>query len=85
MTACETVDKRLQLAAEQAGQIEATKQLPDYPADCRRRERSGVREGEPLDVALIRTDNALGRANAKLTRCASWYDSIKTGFAGNGR
>lgn len=74
LTACATVDGRLEAAAGKAGQTEAGRELPGYPDDCRKRERSGVRQGEPLDVALIRTDQALGRANARTTRCAGWYD-----------
>ncbi|WP_415715975.1 hypothetical protein [Roseibium sp.] len=84
LTACATVDDRLQSAAIQTAKVEAEKTLPDYPADCRRKARSGIRAGEPLDVALIRTDQALGRANARVQRCASWYDEIKYGFARSG-
>jgi hypothetical protein len=84
LTACATVDDRLRDAATQAGQAEASKELPGYPDDCRRKETSGVRVGEPLDVALIRTDQALGRANARVRRCGQWNDEIKTGFAGRG-
>ena len=82
LTACATVDDRLTAAATREGEVKATRQLPSYPSDCRKRERSGVHEGEPLDVALIRTDQALGRANARVARCAHWYDDIKTGFGG---
>ncbi len=80
LTACGHVDERLQAAATTVGQIEATRYLPDYPLDCRQQERSGVRIGEPLDAALIRTDQALGRANARVRRCHQWYDEIKSGF-----
>jgi hypothetical protein len=85
LTACGTVDERLQVAAATQGETEATKELPPYPTDCRLRERSGVRIGEPLDVALLRTDQALGRANARVRRCGQWYAKIKTGFAGEER
>lgn len=84
LTACATVDDRLQSAAIQVGHNEASKTLPDYPNDCRQKERSGVRAGEPLDVALIRTDQALGRANARVQRCAAWYDENKNGFVRGG-
>ena len=83
LTACETVDGRLRQAAEETGRQEAQKALPDYPADCRRQERSGVRQGESLDTALIRTDQALGQANARVHRCAGWYDTIQSGFSGD--
>lgn len=80
LTACATVEERLEVAAKQMGQTNASRHLPDYPRDCRGKEKSGVRVGEPLDVALIRTDRALGRANARLQRCGQWYDEIKSGF-----
>ncbi len=53
---------------------------PNLPDDCRKQERSGVRMGEPLDTALIRTDRALGRANARVKRCADWHDQVGTGI-----
>ncbi len=33
-------------------------------------------------MALIRTDQALGRANARVMRCGRWNDEIKQGYAG---
>jgi len=72
----------LRTAAALSAQVAVTKELPGYPEDCRRKEASGVRVGEPLDVALIRTDQALGRANARVVRCRRWYDEIKQGYAG---
>ena len=74
--------RRLQSAAALSAQVEAAKELPGCPEDCRRKEASGVRIGEPLDVALLRTDQALGRANARVMRCGQWYDEIKIGYAG---
>jgi hypothetical protein len=29
-------------------------------------------------VALIKTDQALGRANARVARCAAWHDKYRT-------
>lgn len=81
LSACATADDGRYRSAEQNGRLEASRYLPDYPQDCRRTERSGVRSGEPLDVALLRTDRALGRANARLERCGKWFDGIKTGYA----
>ena len=80
LTACATVDQTVSDAARASGELEATKSLPEYPADCRRVERSGVRNGERLDTALIRTDQALGRQNARVRRCADWYDGIRDEF-----
>lgn len=80
LSACATADDRLSRSASQTGRLEASRLLPAYPGDCRKRERSGVRIGEPLDVALLRTDQALGRANARLHRCGAWYDDVKNGY-----
>lgn len=57
------------------------RQLPPMPDDCSRWERSGVSEGERLDAALLRTDAALGRANARARRCAAWYDEYRKALA----
>jgi hypothetical protein len=81
LSACATADSRLQQAGQKTGLLAASAFLPDYPVDCRKRETSGVRAGEPLDLALIRTDQALGRANARVTRCSRWYDTIKSEFS----
>jgi hypothetical protein len=50
--------------------------LPDLPADCRRQSRSGVQAGDRLDVAVLKTDAALDRQNARTLRCAEWYDQL---------
>lgn len=84
LTACQTADGRLAAAGrtqadarlvEQA--LEAGRDLPPLPADCRKAERSGVRDGDRLDVALVKTDQALGRANARVRRCAAWHDGLR--------
>ena len=59
---------------------EASK-LPERPADCRRRERSGVAQGDRLDVAWLKAERALGRANARIDRCAAWDDDFRKGLA----
>lgn len=75
LAGCSTAEQRALDAARRQGELNA-QLFPPYPDDCRKRERSGVRMGERLDVALIRTDQALGRANARISRCAAWYDGI---------
>ena len=82
LTGCATANKQALEAGRQNGELEASKQLPDYPDDCRKTSRSGVRSGERLDVALLRTDQALSRQNARTKRCAAWYDELKEGTAG---
>lgn len=53
--------------------------LPDQPADCPKPETAMIKSGERLDVALVKTDAALDRANAKAKACSDWYASIKKG------
>lgn len=55
--------------------IAAGRQTAALPADCRLRERSGVQAGDRLDIALVKTDRALGRANDRVARCAAWHDA----------
>lgn len=55
--------------------------LPELPGDCRRHERAGAGDGDRVDRALIKYDAALGRANARVDRCAGWHDQIRAGRA----
>lgn len=73
--------KRAQAAAEatRAAITEAAK-VPDKPEDCRINERSGVKLGDRLDVALLKTDRALGRANARIDRCWAWDQDYRKGL-----
>lgn len=57
--------------------LETNRQLPTYPADCRRWQPSGVQEGDRLDAALLKTDQALTQANLRVRRCAEWYDGLR--------
>ncbi|KZM49889.1 hypothetical protein OA90_13500 [Labrenzia sp. OB1] len=66
------------------GEAAAKTAPPDLPSDCRKRERSGVYLGDPLDLALIKTDQALGRANSRIARCADWHDTYRQQFGGRG-
>ena len=76
--ACATTEEQALEAATDAGELAAGNTLPDYPEDCRRISRSGVRAEDRLDVALISTDQALGKQNARTQRCAAWYDKIRS-------
>ena len=71
---------RIRAAGEAIGQARAQQALPDMPGDCRAQERSGVRAGDRLDVALLKTDAALARQNARGARCAEWYEDLKSGI-----
>jgi len=81
LTACAGIDERLDAAAEAEGQLEATRTLPELPAYCREHTRSGVRRGDRLDTALLRTDAALHAEHRRTDACAEWYDGLREGFA----
>lgn len=55
----------------------AALEIPEYPSICRETVASDVKEGDRLDVALLKTDAALGTANNKLVSCGAWYDNIR--------
>lgn len=78
--ACDQSSDRIAAAAQRKARAEVFS-LPLYPGDCRRFERSGVRMGEDMRTALLRTDQALARANARIVRCSEWYDGISEGGA----
>lgn len=83
LSACQTDRDRAVSAGARLGEAAAQSAPdPDLPSDCRKRERSGVHLGEPLDLALIKTDRALGQANARVVRCAGWHDRYRSQVAG---
>lgn len=71
-----------QAVAQAEAERIASRQIPDLPTDCRASERSGVAAGDRLDAALLKTDAALGRANARVGRCAAWHDAYRRGIGG---
>ncbi|OAB57598.1 hypothetical protein AY599_18235 [Leptolyngbya valderiana BDU 20041] len=86
LSACATGDPqaRLDMAARQQADaslaVAAARRaarIPEWPADCRRHERTGVEPGDRLDVAALKGDQAVGRGNARIDRCAAWYDDLK--------
>lgn len=81
LSGCDTAKARLEAIGAAQGKQNAERILPALPDDCRRYERSGVRKGERLDVALLRADQAIGRGNARVQRCANWYDDMRAGYA----
>jgi hypothetical protein len=81
LTACSGTNDRLNAASEAKGQLEATRALPELPAYCREQTRSGVRHGDRLDTALLRTDAALHAEHRRTSACAEWYDGLREGFS----
>jgi len=65
---------RTDSAATTIGEIRASNVWPEYPADCRRKERAVVPNGDRLDVAVRAYDAALTRQHARTDRCAACYD-----------
>ncbi|MER8990432.1 hypothetical protein [Mesorhizobium sp. M0678] len=57
--------------------VTEARRMPDYPPECRRHHRSGVKLGDKLGVANKKADIALGNANAQTDACAGWYDERK--------
>lgn len=53
---------------------EAARRGPQWPAACKRRVRSGVKLGDRLDHATLKTDFALGQANELLVWCGNWFE-----------
>lgn len=57
--------------------VTEARRMPDYPPECRRHHRSGVKLGDKLGVANKKADIALGNANSQIDACAGWYDGTK--------
>lgn len=81
LTGCAGIDGRLGRASTSQGELEATQNLPELPAECRRLIRSGVRPNDRLDTALLRTDAALSQQHSLTRNCAAWYDELREEFS----
>lgn len=80
LSACAGTEARLDAAAEAQGQLEAAREIPEWPERCRQIIRSGVRTGDRLDVAVLKTDAALVRQQELARVCARWYDDLRRGL-----
>jgi len=60
----------------QVTQEAAKAPLPALPGDCTGQERTGVVDADGADVALVKSDRAVGRANERVTRCAEFYKDV---------
>jgi hypothetical protein len=75
--------QRLTAAATTQGKAQAGVVLPDWPDDCRKTEaHASVTEGAEVRSILIRERAQLDKQNARTGRCSSFYDTLKTNFAG---
>lgn len=83
LAACGQTDlERVDAAAQAVGKARAADLWPDLPADCRRTSRSGIEQGDRLDIAVLKADEALARQNGRTLRCADWYDQQSADAAG---
>lgn len=78
--ACDQIEARLDAVGADRGVRSAERTLPVLPDDCDVLSRAGVREGDRLDVALLKFDRALSRQNARTARCAEWYEQLRAGL-----
>lgn len=83
-SACVTDEQRINRAAAAraegalVGQALAVgADLPELPGDCRAHERAGVTAADRWDTALVKYDRAVERGNARIDRCADWYDALE--------
>jgi hypothetical protein len=81
LAGCTTTSQRIGDAAatevnagQVAGALAATRDMPSMPAYCHQKSLSGVEDGDRLDVALVKTDAALTRANDRSRFCWQWYE-----------
>lgn len=90
LTSCGTSKARINAAAVAKAQAEediktqelieqakALRQLPDAPAVCGIRVKTGVVAGDRLDVIALKQDAALTKANDRIVNCAAFWTKIK--------
>ena len=65
---------------DEAISIGATSEpIPPAPPQCSGPVRAGVSPDDRADVALVRQDAALTRANSTLAACAAFYEGVRNG------
>lgn len=80
VSGCSLTD-RLDKAATTTGKIQASINLPSLPIDCRKQEpHFAISDGMEARTVIVGERSALNRSNARVTRCASLYDSIRSNF-----
>lgn len=82
LAAAEQAKAQLGAIDEAATLGAASEPLPPQPPDCRQKVGSGVRGEDRVDVALVKQDRALGRANALLAACAQFYEGVRASRGG---
>lgn len=71
----------VKLAAVDTGKTQAGVTMPDLPGDCRKQEpHAPLTIGMESRVAIRAERRATDRANARVGRCAAFYDDTKAGL-----
>ena len=77
-------NRSLKLAAIDTGKAQAGVTLPPLPDDCRKQEpHAPLYVGAEALVALKQERRATARANARVDRCAGFWDATKAGLEGS--
>ena len=77
LTGCTSDHAKLAKAADKIGQSRARVSLPDWPLDCRKLEaHAELALNQDAIVALKREREALNYENARVARCAKFYDKL---------
>lgn len=87
LTGCETDRQTIARAEHAKAENEAVAQaaeilarqndLPPWPPECTEKEKAGVSRKDKADIAIVKYDQALTRANEKPVRCAGWYETVR--------
>lgn len=81
ISAFSCADAAMRQAAGTKGRVAAGVVMPDLPQDCRRKEPYAARSlGSEARTVIRRADDALDRANSRVTRCAAFWDTTKAGL-----
>ena len=76
-----TTSQELARASAAQGRITAGVHLPALPADCRVKEpHAPMKVGDEARAVLKRERGQLDKANARVGRCAGFYDTTRKAF-----
>lgn len=83
---CTTTEGRLVAASTASGTVAAGVSLPDFPADCREKmPRVVPKDGEKWRWVQKRWEIVADGEDARVARCATFYDQVGAGFGSTGK
>lgn len=83
---CTTTESRLVAASTASGTVAAGVALPDLPAECREKmPRVAPKAGEKWRWVQKRWEIVADGEDARVARCAAFYDQVHAGFGGAGK